>query len=339
MRERILAVVDELKRRKADGESEIVVSPASVAALRVAASARAGRKSDERPAAAPPVVTAREERPAAPPPIIPAREERPAASRPPPAYAPPPVVTARDEQPQPSYAARVTRPVERAAPPADAKLPPPPIFSLPEGDKLARWEWLRERVVNCPVCNANLNPGKQVVFGHGNIDSPIFFCGEAPGADEEKQGIPFVGKAGQLLVKIISAMGLTREDVYIGNIMNWRPQTGQATGNRPPSEEEMAFCLPYLRAQVDVVRPKVLVALGNTAVTGLLGPDPRRRLGAIRGKWFDFKGTPLMPTYHPSYVLQYGNNTTKRQIWEDMLAVMEKVGMEISDKQRGYFKV
>ena len=308
MRDRILAVVDELKRRKADGEKVINVNPASVAALRAAAAGRVGHLSAS-------------------------DEKQPSVS----VFESPPPVAHRET----AVATRTQRPVERVAPEAlvEAKLPPPPVFSLPEGDKRARWEWLRERVVNCPVCIANLNPGKQVVFGNGNIDSPIFFCGEAPGADEETQGIPFVGKAGQLLIKIISAMGLSREDVYIGNIMNWRPQTGRTAGNRPPTQEEMAFCLPYLRAQVEVVRPKVIVALGNTAVSGLLGPDPRRRLGQIRGNWYDFKETPLMPTYHPSYILQYGSNTTKRQIWEDMLAVMKKVGMEISEKQHGFFRV
>jgi len=316
MRDRILAVVDELKRRKADGEEMIFVDPRSVDALREAVGKKASKESASETSQ---TVSA----PASYVPIASTVNEPLAANE----YA---HKTPRVERP-----AR-TAPVKEAPKPS---LPPPPSFTVPDGDKQERWEWLRERVLNCPVCNANLNSGKRVVFGAGNINSSIFFCGEAPGGDEEIQGIPFVGKAGQLLVKIISAMGLSREDVYIGNIMNWRPQTGRSTGNRPPTEEEMAFCLPYLRAQVDIVQPKVIVALGNTAITGLLGPDPKRRLGKIRGTWFDFKGTPLMPTYHPSYVLQYGSNTTKRQIWEDMLAVMEKVGIPISEKQQNFFRV
>lgn len=315
MRERILALVDELKRRKADGDELVYVAPESIAALRTAVRAKQGAGAAQADAA----------------PSRRLADAAPAIDRQAPAVLPVADEPAFEMKPYRKPAPAVV--VEQA--PA---LPEPPSFTVPEGDKRMRWEWLRDRVLNCPVCKANLNPGKQIVFGNGNIDADIFFCGEAPGADEETQGIPFVGKAGQLLIKIISAMGLSREQVYIGNIMNWRPQTGQATGNRPPTEEEMAFCLPYLMAQVEVVRPKVIVALGNTAVTGLMGPDKNRRLGKIRGQWFDFKGTPLMPTYHPSYVLQYGSNTVKRQIWEDMLTVMERVGLPISEKQQGYFR-
>lgn len=216
-------------------------------------------------------------------------------------------------------------------------MPEPPFVELPEGDKRTRWEWLRERVQGCEVCNGHVRPGKQVVFGVGNLEAKIFFCGEAPGAEEEVQGEPFVGRAGQLLTKIIEAMGLTRGEVYIGNIMNWRPEMPTEVGNRPPTQEEMAFCLPYLRAQVEVVQPKVLVALGATAVNGLLGPDPNRRMGQVRGTWSDFEGIPLMITYHPSYLLRNGSMRTKRTVWEDMLRVMERVGLPISEKQRGYF--
>ncbi|MCB1124126.1 MAG: uracil-DNA glycosylase, partial [Verrucomicrobiae bacterium] len=202
----------------------------------------------------------------------------------------------------------------------------PPEVNLPEGSKQERWNALREQVLNDPVCQEHLNPGAQVVFGVGSIDAEIFFCGEAPGGDEEKQGEPFVGKAGELLTKIIIAMGLAREDVYIGNIMNWRPEMPTSVGNRPPTPEEMAYCLPYLRAQIEVVQPKLIVALGMTAVTGLLGPDPNRRMGAIRGQFFEFNSTPLLVTYHPSYLLRYATLKTKRLVWEDMLLVMEKIG-------------
>ncbi len=214
----------------------------------------------------------------------------------------------------------------------------PPEVVLPEGDKGMRWEALRQQVLNDPVCIEHLNPGAQVVFGLGDIDADIFFCGEAPGGDEEKQGEPFVGRAGELLTKIIGAMGLAREKVYIGNIMNWRPEMPTPVGNRPPSQKEMAYCLPYLRGQIEVVQPKVIVALGMTAVNGLLGPDPRRRLGAIRGKFFEFNHTPLLVTYHPSYLLRNTTMKTKRLVWEDMLTVMERVGLPISEKQRRYFQ-
>lgn len=214
---------------------------------------------------------------------------------------------------------------------------PPPVVVLPAGDKKTKWEALKKQVLSCPVCKAHVKPGKKVVFGVGNLEADIFFCGEAPGADEEIEGEPFVGKAGQLLTKIIQAMGLEREKVYIGNIMNWRPEMPTAFGNRPPTQAEMNFCLPYLRAQVEIVAPKVIVALGATAVSGLLGPDKSRRMGDMRGNWHTFQGIPLMITFHPSYLLRNNTLKTKRQVWEDMLQVMEKVGMPINDKQRHYF--
>lgn len=213
----------------------------------------------------------------------------------------------------------------------------PPEIALPDGDAATRLAFLKNQVAACPTCNAHLNPGGKIVFGSGDPSADIFFCGEAPGADEEKMGEPFVGKAGQLLDKIISAMGLKRDEVYIANILNWRPQHDKTFGNRPPTVEEMRFCLPYLEAQIDIVRPKVIVALGNTAVSGLLGPDPTRKMGAIRGTWHAFKGTPLMITFHPSYLLRNGTLKTKRMVWEDMLAIMERCDFQISDRQRGFF--
>jgi DNA polymerase len=219
----------------------------------------------------------------------------------------------------------------------DESLLPIPEIELPEGTKPEKWEWLRDRVLNCPVCRDHLNPGRKVVFGVGSLDADIFFCGEAPGADEETLGEPFVGKAGELLTGMIRAMGLQRESVYIGNIMNWRPQTGNAFGNRPPTEEEMAFCLPYLKAQIDVVQPKVIVAMGGTAVKGILGIDTRGKMGQLRGKWKEFQKTPLMITYHPSFLLHQDSVSSKRKVWEDLLAVMDKLGMEITEKQKNYF--
>lgn len=217
-----------------------------------------------------------------------------------------------------------------------------PVVHLPEGDKATRWAALRDLVVNHPVCRAHVRPGKKVVLGTGDLSAKIFFCGEAPGADEEIQGEPFVGAAGQLLTKMIQGMGLKREQVYIGNIMNWRPQmpvdaSGVQYGNRPPGAEELAYCLPYLKAQIEVVNPDLLVALGSTAASGLLGVGTFKALGEVRGKWKEFAGKPLMVTYHPSYILRNQSNQSKRLIWEDLLKVMERVGLTISDKQRGFF--
>lgn len=216
-----------------------------------------------------------------------------------------------------------------------APIPPAKPFQLPEGNKRTKWEFLRDKVLSDEVCNAHIKPEKKVVFGVGNLDAKIFFCGEAPGADEEIQGEPFVGRAGQLLTKIITAMGLKREDVYIGNIMNWRPEVEK--GNRPPTQEEMQYCLPYLKAQIDIVSPEIVVALGMTAVKGLLGDDPSLKMFKLRGKWNKLDGRDLMITYHPSYLLQYGSAATKRLVWEDMMMVMERAGIPISEKQRGYF--
>jgi DNA polymerase len=195
---------------------------------------------------------------------------------------------------------------------------------------------LRARALACVKC-ANLAASRQtVVFGVGDPDAQLMFVGEAPGADEDAQGEPFVGRAGELLTKIIQATGLPRSAVYIANILKCRPDTpGQASGNRKPTTEEMATCIPFLHEQIDLIRPKVLVALGATAVEGLLG----KTIGItkLRGTWHTYRGIPLMPTYHPAYLLRNQSMAEKRKVWEDMLAVMEKLGMPISDKQRNYF--
>lgn len=223
------------------------------------------------------------------------------------------------------------------AKPVEPLFPEPPVIDLPAGDRDQQMAALRDIVEHCETCKAHLNNEGKIVFGTGSVDADIFFCGEAPGADEAKAGEPFVGPAGQLLNKIISAMGLTRESVYIANILKWRPEHDKPYGNRPPTPEEMRFCLPYLKAQIDIIQPKVLIALGNTAVTGLLGEDPKRRMGRIRGKWHVYEGIDLMITYHPAYLLRNDTLKTKRQVWEDMLEVMRKTGMDINELQEGYF--
>lgn len=216
-----------------------------------------------------------------------------------------------------------------------------PQFDLPKGDAETRMAWLRERVENCPTCREHLSERGKVVFGAGSAGADIFFCSAAPGAEEEIQGEPFVDETGQLLTKIISAMGLQREEAFIANILKWRPEHDKPSGNRPPTVGEMNFCLPYLKAQIEIVQPKVIVALGITTVTGLLRPDPGRRMGSIRGTWQEFEGIPLMVTFHPSYLLraesQANPNAKKRLAWEDMLKVMEKMDLPISEKQRGFF--
>jgi DNA polymerase len=188
----------------------------------------------------------------------------------------------------------------------------------------------------CVKCPHLASSRKNVVFGVGSLDAELMFIGEAPGADEDEQGEPFVGKAGQLLTKIIQAMGLTRGTVYIGNILKCRPDTpGQSAGNRKPTPEEMKTCIPYLHEQIDLIRPKVIVALGATAVEGLLGKTVG--ITRLRGNWKTYRGTPLMPTYHPAYLLRNQAPSEKRRVWEDMLQVMEKLRLPISEKQRNYF--
>lgn len=212
-----------------------------------------------------------------------------------------------------------------------------PKIELPEGDAETQLAALREQVLACPVCTEHLSEEGKVVFGTGSATADILFCGEAPGADEELSGEPFVGKPGQLLTKIITAMGLSRESVYLTNVLKWRPEHDKPYGNRPPTTEEMRYCIPYLEAQIKIIQPKVIVALGNTAVSGLLGPDPTRKLGQVRGTWASFADIPVMITFHPSYLLRNGTLKTKRMVWEDMLKLMEKCQLEISEKQRGFF--
>jgi len=203
-------------------------------------------------------------------------------------------------------------------------------------EKASAFAALRTRALACVKCPHLAASRKNVVFGVGSIDAQLMFVGEAPGADEDEQGEPFVGKAGQLLTKIIQATGLSRADVYIANILKCRPDTpGQSAGNRKPTPEEMQTCIPFLHEQIDLIRPQVIVALGATAVEGLLGKTVG--ITKLRGNWQTYRGTPLMPTYHPAYLLRNQAMSEKRRVWEDMLAAMEKLGMPISEKQRNYF--
>lgn len=226
-----------------------------------------------------------------------------------------------------------TQPVMAIADPAPLTVPLP---ALDPAAKAAAFAGLREKVLACVKCPNLAASRKTVVFGVGNMDADLMFVGEAPGAEEDEQGEPFVGKAGQLLTKIIETMGLSRQHVYIGNILKCRPDTpGQSAGNRKPTAEEMQTCIPWLHQQIDLIRPKVLVALGATAVEGLLG----KTIGItkLRGNWQTYRGIPLMPTYHPAYLLRNQAMSEKRKVWEDMLTVMDKLQMPISAKQQGFF--
>jgi len=215
-------------------------------------------------------------------------------------------------------------------------VPPVPTPVLSPEAKAAAFAELRQRAMVCTKCSHLAAARKNVVFGVGDIDAQLMFIGEAPGADEDAQAEPFVGKAGQLLTKIIQTMGLNRDAVYIANMLKCRPDTpGQSAGNRKPTPEEMQTCIPYLHEQIDLIQPKVIVALGATAVDGLLG----KTIGItkLRGQWRTYRGIPLMPTYHPAYLLRNQALSEKRRVWEDVLEVMARLGMPISDKQRNYF--
>ncbi|HTB83403.1 MAG TPA: uracil-DNA glycosylase [Candidatus Sulfotelmatobacter sp.] len=225
-------------------------------------------------------------------------------------------------------------PAVKNNPPAPLPVPKP-AEPKTNGLKLEAFNALRERALVCVKCPNLASSRKNVVFGVGNIDAQLMFVGEAPGVDEDAQGEPFVGKAGELLTKIITATGLRRDDVYIANILKCRPDTpGQTAGNRKPTPEEMQTCIPYLHEQIDLIQPKVLVALGGTAVEGLLNLSGITKL---RGQWQTYRGIPLMPTFHPSYLLRSTAMSEKRKVWEDILQVMGKLGMLISEKQRNFF--
>jgi DNA polymerase len=179
---------------------------------------------------------------------------------------------------------------------------------------------VRTDIGDCTRCKLHTLGRRQIVFGVGNPDADLMFVGEAPGADEDIQGIPFVGRAGQLLTKIIEAIDLKREDVYIANVIKCRPP-----GNRNPEQDEIDTCEPFLFRQVDIIKPKVIVALGKFAAQTLLRTlDPISRL---RGRVFEYRGAKLIPTFHPAYLLR--NPASKREVWEDMKLVRSLLKSEI----------
>jgi len=196
---------------------------------------------------------------------------------------------------------------------------------------------LSEQCRSWPAAKALGTLRDTMVFSTGNPEADIMLVGEAPGYQEERQQQPFIGPAGQKLDAILKAMGLSRPQIYISNVCKFRPAVkNQTTGNRKPSPEEMAATLPFLRAEIDVVKPSVIIALGATAAEGLLNSN--QPVGKLRGEWHQFQGIPLRVTYHPSYLLhQQEGLSEKRKVWEDMLAVMEKMKMPISEKQKGFF--
>jgi len=194
----------------------------------------------------------------------------------------------------------------------DVQWPESPVASPP----LTLRE-VREELGECTRCK--LHPHRtQIVFGVGDPKARLVFVGEAPGADEDAQGEPFVGRAGQLLTKIILAMGMQREDVYICNIIKCRPP-----GNRTPESEEILACSPFLRKQLQAIRPQFICALGGPATQTLL--QTKEPISRLRGKFYDFQGIPLLPTYHPAFLLR--NPYEKKTVWEDMKLLLREMGL------------
>jgi uracil-DNA glycosylase family 4 len=182
---------------------------------------------------------------------------------------------------------------------------------------------IREDLGDCTRCRLSKQGRKQIVFGVGNPKAELMFIGEAPGADEDQQGEPFVGRAGQLLNNMIKAMGLRREDVYIANIIKCRPP-----GNRTPERDECETCSPFLMRQIAAIKPKAIVALGAVAAKTLLAINAP--MSEFRGRWFDFRGTKLAVTYHPAFLLR--DPRQKKETWKDLQMVMKELGMAIPVK-------
>ncbi len=239
-------------------------------------------------------------------------------------------------KPAPKASLTALKKLQSGAKALPAASPAPLMISEEKPATSWTWDTLEKAILSCQKCPNLVASRTQVVFGVGNRKAELMFVGEAPGADEDKLGEPFVGRAGQLLTKIIEAMGFTRDDIFIANVLKCRPDMPPGeSGNRKPRMDEMTTCLPWLREQIQLVKPRVMVALGATAAEGLLGET--RPMRELRGQWLDFQSTPVMVTYHPAYLLRNQTITEKRKVWEDMLLVLEKLGRPISEKQRKFF--
>jgi uracil-DNA glycosylase len=200
----------------------------------------------------------------------------------------------------------------------------PSLFTatVAPSDKSAALRVIRDDLGDCTRCR--LHKGrKNLVFGVGNVNADIMFVGEGPGADEDEQGEPFVGRAGQLLNNMISAMGIQRQDVYIANIVKCRPPS-----NRTPERDECDTCSPFLLRQIDVIRPKVIVALGAVAAKNLLAVNDS--MANLRGRWYDFRSSRLVVTYHPAYLLR--DPRQKKEAWKDLQMVMKYLGLKTKGK-------
>ncbi len=222
------------------------------------------------------------------------------------------------------------KPIAKPAPPKAAAVAPivaPSAASLFESvDKIKDDTLLkiREDIGDCTRCKLHKGRNK-IVFGDGNPKAELVFIGEGPGADEDAQGLPFVGRAGKLLTQMIEAMGLQRRDVYICNVVKCRPPE-----NRAPEPDEVTTCSPYLLRQIDVIKPKVIVCLGAVAAKTLL--ETTRGISQFRGQWLEWRGHKLMATYHPAYLLR--NPNAKGEVWKDLQKVMAELGLQPPKKSK-----
>jgi uracil-DNA glycosylase len=232
-----------------------------------------------------------------------------------------------EESSLPKSAPKLKLEAEKTSTPLRNILPPPTGPSLfesvnkVEGDTLLK---IREDIGDCTRCK--LHKGRhKIVFGDGNPKAELVFIGEGPGADEDMQGLPFVGRAGKLLTQMIEAMGLQRKDVYICNVVKCRPPE-----NRAPEPDEVTTCSPYLLRQIDVIQPKVIVCLGAVAAKTLL--ETTRGISQFRGEWLQWRGRKLMATYHPAYLLR--NPNAKGEVWKDLQKVMAELGLQVPKKNK-----
>ena len=220
-----------------------------------------------------------------------------------------------------------TQPLAEPAPVRVAREPQPaaygqtePEFTPPSGSKQAQLDALRAYIGDCPRCPILVRNRKKIVFGSGNPEASIMFVGEAPGQDEDLQGLPFVGRAGQLLTNIIEkGMAISRDKVYIANILKCRPPN-----NREPLPDEIAHCTPFLNWQLAIIKPKVIIALGGHAAHYLTGSQTG--ITKLRGTWHVYRDIPVMPTFHPAYLLRNYSQENRRLVWQDVQTVKEKIG-------------
>jgi DNA polymerase len=232
-----------------------------------------------------------------------------------------------EESSLPKSAPKLKLEGEKTSTPLRSILPPPTGPSLfesvnkVEGDTLLK---IREDIGDCTRCK--LHKGRhKIVFGDGNPKAELVFIGEGPGADEDMQGLPFVGRAGKLLTQMIEAMGLQRKHVYICNVVKCRPPE-----NRAPDPDEVTTCSPYLLRQIDVIQPKVIVCLGAVAAKTLL--ETTRGISQFRGEWLQWRGRKLMATYHPAYLLR--NPNAKGEVWKDLQKVMAELDLQVPKKNK-----